>query len=169
MTAMQMIKIIRINSKFEQLPRKIGRWTPSRNKMDSEFILISTIWAKHRQSEIQMVERTSTSASSNNCLHWWREKFASWNKNFVIKYCQYTMTAIFNDQENSHKLQTASSKNRKMNFRLEIKLTVNLSWFRVAMWAQHQQSEIQMVKRNSASASSKQLPSLMGREICFLK
>ena len=61
-----------------------------------------------------------------------------------------------NDQQNSHKLQirTASSKNRKMNFRLEIKLTVNSSWFREAMWAKHKQSEIRMVRRNSTNASS---------------
>ena len=61
-----------------------------------------------------------------------------------------------NDQENSHKLKirAAFSKNRKMNFRLEIKLTVNSSWFREAMSAKHKQSEIRMVRRNSTNASS---------------
>ena len=38
-----------------------------------------------------------------------------------------------NNQDNSHKLQiwTASSKNRKVNFHLDIKLTVNSWWFRL--------------------------------------
>ena len=44
------------------------------------FILISTMWSKDKYLEIQMVKRISRSASSNNCLHWRRKKFASWNK-----------------------------------------------------------------------------------------
>ena len=72
MTSIQMIKRIRISSKFELLPCKIGWWTSVSNKTDSEFILIPVaMWAKHKQSEIQMVKRNSTHvcASSNNCLH----------------------------------------------------------------------------------------------------
>ena len=84
------------------------------------------MWAKDKLSEIQMVKRMSTRASSNNCLHWWGEKFASLNKILPVHHgCNP------NGQEYSHKLKirTASSKNRKMNFRLEIKRTVNSSWF----------------------------------------
>jgi len=104
---------------------------PSRNKTDSEFILISTMWAKDKQPEIQMVKRISTSTSSNNWLHWWGEKFASWNKKIYYKILPLHHDCNPKDQENSHKLKirTASSKNRKMNFRLEIKRTVNSSWF----------------------------------------
>ena len=108
------------------------------------------MWAKHKQSEIQMVKRNSPSLSSKNCLHWWGEKFASWNKK---KY--YKMPPVYhdckpNDQENSHKLQirTAFSKNRKVNFCLKMKLAVNSSWFRVAMWAKHKQSQIQNGQEN---------------------
>ena len=95
MTAIQMIKRIHISSKFEQLPRKLEDELPSRIQLTvNSSWFRAAMWAKHKQSEIQMVKRNSTSASSNNCLHWWGEKFASWNKNLVIKYCQCTMTAI---------------------------------------------------------------------------
>ena len=121
--------------------------------------------ATNKQSEIQMVKGMRTRASSNNCLHWcwWGETFASLNKILPVHHgCNP------NDQENSPtlKIRTAFSKNRKMYFHLEIKLTVNSSWFRVAMWAKHKQSEIQMVRRNSTSASSNNC--LHWWEICFL-
>ena len=146
MTAIQIINRIRISSNFEKHPRKKGKWTFVSNKTDSEFILISTMWAKHKQSEIEMVKRNSTSASSNNCLHWWERNLLPEIKNDCYS----------NHLKTSHKLQirTASSKNRKMNFCLEIKLTVHSSWFWVAMWAKHKQSEIQMVKRNSTRTRS---------------
>ena len=88
-----------------------------------------------------MVKRNSTRVNSNNCLHWWGEKFASWIKcfNYKILPVHRYHDCNPNDQENSHKLRIrkASSKNRKMNFHLEIKQTVNSSWFRVAMWPKH--------------------------------
>ena len=90
------------------------------------------MWAKHKQSEIRMVRRNSTNASSDNCLYRWGEKFTFWNKFDLINTAS-TPDCNPNDQENSHKLQirTASSKNRKVNFCLELKLTVNWSkWSR---------------------------------------
>ena len=68
MTAIHMQKRISISSKLKQLFYKKGDELPSQNKTDSEFILIWTMWAKYKQSEIQTVKRIRTRASSNNCL-----------------------------------------------------------------------------------------------------
>ena len=113
------------------------------------------MWAKHKQSEIQMVKTNSTSASSNTCLYWWERNLLPKIK-LYYKILPAYHNSNLNDQKNSQKLQiwTASSKNRSSNFHLKIKLTVNSSWFREAMWAKHKQSEIRMVKRNSTNASS---------------
>ena len=46
-TAIQMIKRVRISCKFKQLSQKKEYELPSRNKTDSEFILILTTWALH--------------------------------------------------------------------------------------------------------------------------
>ena len=115
---------------------------------------------KHKQSEIQKVKRNSTSTSSNNCQ----------KLKFIIKILPVHHDCNNNDQNNSHKLliQTAFLKNRKMNFRLKIKLTVNSSWFWVAMRAKHKHSEVRLAKRNSISARSNNCFHWW-REICFLK
>ena len=100
---------------------------------------------------IQMINRNCIRANSKKYTHWWERNLLPEKRYYkILPDCNP------NDQENSHKLQiwTASSKNRKMNFRLEIKLTVNSSGFRVGMWAKHKQSENQMVRRNSTSASA---------------
>ena len=58
------------------------------------------MWSKDTQSEIQMVKEISKRANSNNCLHWWGEKFASLNKMLPVHHdCNP------NDQEISHKLK----------------------------------------------------------------
>jgi len=61
MASIQMIKNFRMSLKFEQISFKIGRWTSVSNKTDSEFFLISTMWAKDKQSEMQMVKEICTS------------------------------------------------------------------------------------------------------------
>ena len=110
MTAIQMIKRIHRSSKFKQLPSKIENELPSWKKTDSEFILISAMRPKHKQSEIHVVKRNSKSASSNNCLNWWREKLPSWNDNFIKEISMHHGSNP-NNKENSHtlKIQTASS------------------------------------------------------------
>ena len=95
MAAIQMIKKICIGSKFEQLSRKIGDKLPSRNKTDSEFILILTMsganinnlkseWSR----EIAQAQDLTTAFidGERNLLP---EK-----KKMIKKYWQYTMTAI---------------------------------------------------------------------------
>ena len=119
----------------------------------SWFLL--TMWAKHDNlqskwlREIAQVQVLTTAFIDGREICFLKYKFS-----YEILSVHHNCNP--NDQQNSHKLQirTASSKNRKMNFRLEIKLTVNSSWFREAMWAKHKQSEIRMVKRNSTNASS---------------
>ena len=84
----------------------------------------SALWLQSKWSRKLALVR----ASYNNCLHWWGEKFASLNKILPVHHeCNP------NGQELLHKLKirTAFSKNWKMNFCLEIKLTMNLSWFRL--------------------------------------
>ena len=114
------------------------------------------MWAKAKQYGIQMVNEILAQGQVPTTA------FIDGREICFLKYkFSYEIPSVHhncnpNDQQNSHKLQirTASSKNRKMNFRLEIKLTVNSSWFREAMWAKHKQSEIRMVRRNSTNASS---------------
>ena len=93
-TAIQIIKRIRISSTFEQLPRKIGRWTSVLNKTESEVILIRVaMWAKHSNLESKWSreiaqEQVATTAFIDS------EKFASWNKMFIIVYCQTAIQKI---------------------------------------------------------------------------
>ena len=49
-----------MSSKFQQLSQKMEDELMSRNSHISEFILILTMWAKEKQSEIQMVKEMST-------------------------------------------------------------------------------------------------------------
>ena len=73
------------------------------------------------------------------------------------------------DEQNSHyiKILRAYSKNRKMNFHLEIKLTVNSSWFQLC------EPRINTLKSKwSRELAHAQVPTtdlINGREICFLK
>ena len=80
--------------KIQTASQKIRRWIYVSNKTDNEFILISTMWAKHKHSEIKMAMRNSTLASSNNCHYWLGEKSHSWNRNFIIKCCQTAIQMI---------------------------------------------------------------------------
>ena len=112
--------------------------------------------AKHKQSEIQILKRNMAQGQVPTTALIDRREMCFLKQNFYYKILPVHHDCNPNDQEILHELQirTASSKNRKMNFCLEMKLTVNSSWFRVAMRAKHKQSEIQMVKRNSTSISS---------------
>jgi hypothetical protein len=58
MTAIQMIKRSRKSSKLEQLSQKQEDEPPSWDKTDNKFILILTMWAKVKQSEIQIIKET---------------------------------------------------------------------------------------------------------------
>jgi len=152
-----------------------------------------------------MVKRISTSASSNNCLHWWGDKFAFWNKILIIKYCQYTMTAIqmikwicishkfiqkmsFCPEIKILLFSSASapwlqskwlrefayvpnsnsfSQKKKMNFHLEIKLTVNSSWFQL-----YEPNKNNLKSKWSRETTQEQVPTtafIDGGDICFLK
>ena len=137
--------------------------------MDSEFVLILTMWATKKKSAIQMVKGMRTRASSDNCLHWWEEKFGSLNKNMDNKVLPLHHGCNPNDQENLHrlKIQTAFLKIRKMNLRLEI----NWQWIHSDLDNVSQSETIWNPngQGNLHKGKFQQLPSLMGREICFLQ
>ena len=73
----------------------------SRNKTGSEFILILTMWAKDKQSEIQMVKEISTCKGKFQQLpSFLGEKFASLNKLLPVNHgCNP------NDEEYSRKFK----------------------------------------------------------------
>ena len=94
-TAIQMIKRVRTSSKFKQLP-------PKNRKMNFHLkmkLTVNSPWLRLCEPNIKNLKskwskRNSTSASSNNCLRWLGEKFASWNKSFILKYCQTAIQMI---------------------------------------------------------------------------
>ena len=91
--------------------------------------MISIMWANHKQSEIQMVKKIAQEHVPATAFIDGKRNFLPEKKNYykILPDCNP------NDQENSHKLKiaTASSKNRKMNLHLKMKLTANASWFRL--------------------------------------
>ena len=105
------------NPNDQENSHKLQIWTASSKNRKANFLSRT----KTDSEIIQMVKRISTRARSNNCLYWWGEKFGSLNKKIDYKILQLHHGCNPKDQENSHKLKiwTASSKNRKMNFRLK--------------------------------------------------
>ena len=108
--------------------------------------LSQTTWNQNGQENC-------TSASSNNCHHWWGEKFASWKNDYKILPVHHECNP--KDQKNSQKLhiRTTSLKTRKIYFILEIKLTVSSSWFR-----QHEPSVNNLPFKGSREMAKKQDP-----------
>ena len=161
-----MIKRIRISSTFEQLPRKIRRWSSIWNKTDSEFILIwVAMWAKHNNLKYKLSRETAQEQVPTTAFI--DEERICFLK--LIFYHKILPDCNPNNQENSHKLQirTTSSKIRTMNFHLEIKLTVNFSWF----WL-YEPNINNLESKWSREIAQAQVPTtafIDGRKICFLK
>ena len=104
-----------------------------------------------------MLEETKTEQYNNERRKKTRQK--TWQQNDCNP----------NDQENSHNLQiqTTSSKIRIMNFHLEIKLTVNLSWFQ--LYEPNINNLESKWSREIAQAKVPTTAFIDGREIFFLK